>query len=272
MATDILTLDELTESQASKYLTHNTALRQIEGRTIRVLSRANGGAPGSPANGDVYIVDDASGDWDSGSLNDVAHYYSSAWHFSTPSEGWCLWCNDEDVLIVFNGSAWKAYPYQNEIISIPAGAMEATAAGGGAWIDHGIGGAWELDVDESIVFSVPLGDTDRIDYTTAPKVYITWSDAATSEDITIRLQYLYRQAGESTAAAADGTVSEDLTSSGTANGETVTEMTSLDTMSSGDDLLIAKITHTDPSSPADSPPHGPIYVHGAYIVVQKSQI
>lgn len=50
-----------------------------------------------------------SGIWNSGSVNDVAHYYSGAWHFLTPVEGFDIWCVDEDLQIYFAGSNWVAY-------------------------------------------------------------------------------------------------------------------------------------------------------------------
>jgi len=58
MTTDILGLDELTENQSGKYLTHNMALRKLEAMTTRVLSRITGIATITPAAGDVYIVSD----------------------------------------------------------------------------------------------------------------------------------------------------------------------------------------------------------------------
>ncbi len=116
MSTDILGLDELEESQASKYLTHNKALRQLEAELVRVLSRSNSGPPTSPSDGDVYIVDSLTGDWSTATLNDIAHYYSSAWHNYTPLEGLSLWCVDEGIRIKYTGSAWEAaYSYQLDI-------------------------------------------------------------------------------------------------------------------------------------------------------------
>jgi hypothetical protein len=106
MSTDILNIVELSENQASKYLTHNQALYQIEAMLVRVLSRSNSGPPGSPSNGDVYIVDSATGDWATADVNDLAHYYSGTWHFYTPPSGLSIWCVDELTFIYFDGSNW----------------------------------------------------------------------------------------------------------------------------------------------------------------------
>ena len=108
MSTDILTLDEVISSQADKFITHNTSLRQIEGQTIRALSRANTGPPGSPTNGDVYIVDVLSGAWSGATLLDIAHYYGGAWYFYTPIEGLRLYVNAEDVILIFDGTDWNS--------------------------------------------------------------------------------------------------------------------------------------------------------------------
>lgn len=109
MATDILGLDELAENQSAKYLTHNTALRQLEGMSVRVLSRTNSGPPVSPSNGDVYIVDSATGDWSTYSVNDIAHYYASAWHAYTPINGMMIPCVDEDAILYLDSGSWTVF-------------------------------------------------------------------------------------------------------------------------------------------------------------------
>ncbi|MCK4609478.1 MAG: DUF2793 domain-containing protein [Gammaproteobacteria bacterium] len=107
MTTELLNLDEILASQASKEVTHNTALRQIEGRTIRVISRTTTAQPGSPSEGDTYILPtSATGtDW---ATNDgkIGQFYGGAWVFYTPIEGIRIWVNDEDVRVVYDSSAW----------------------------------------------------------------------------------------------------------------------------------------------------------------------
>lgn len=106
MATDILSIVELTEGQYAPYVTHNEALAKLEAVLVRVLSRTNGGPPASPANGDTYIVDSAAGDWSDASVDDIAHYVGGGWEFYTPIEGLKLWCNDENTCLVYDGSSW----------------------------------------------------------------------------------------------------------------------------------------------------------------------
>jgi len=71
--------------------------------------------PGSPAEGDRYIVGPAaSGAW-AGHEDDVAVRIGGSWEFYTPFEGVSAWVNDEDSLYTFTGTAWgtsvPAQPY-----------------------------------------------------------------------------------------------------------------------------------------------------------------
>jgi Protein of unknown function (DUF2793) len=107
MATDILELDEINLSQAAKEITHNTALRQIEGRTIGALSRTTASPPGSPDEGDVYIIppSGASGEW-TGKEDQLAHFYGGVWNYWVPSCPVRLWISDDQVLVIFDGTEW----------------------------------------------------------------------------------------------------------------------------------------------------------------------
>lgn len=106
MTTELLGLDEISSSQAGKEITHNTALRQLEGRLVRAKDKDLTTPPGSPANGDTYIIPSgASGAWAS-KTNQLAHFYGGAWSYWTPIEGTRLWLMDEDTEYVFDGSAW----------------------------------------------------------------------------------------------------------------------------------------------------------------------
>lgn len=64
--------------------------------------------PGSPSEGDRYIVDSpATGAW-SGHENDIAEYNEGAWEFYTPSEGWRVDIIDRNLVFRFSGSQWVA--------------------------------------------------------------------------------------------------------------------------------------------------------------------
>lgn len=110
MTTDVLQLPEIAEAQASKYVTHNEALRQLEAMFTRALSRTNGGPPASPAAGAVYIVDSATGDWSTANVDDLAHFYGGAWHFYPPVVGLSLTVLNEGtdgIRIRYTTAGWR---------------------------------------------------------------------------------------------------------------------------------------------------------------------
>jgi len=106
MATEILGIPELSATQSNKFLTVNSNNRQIEVFLTGVLDRDAGAVPVSPSNGDAYIVDVVTGAWGAFTLGDVAHYYGGTWYNYTPAEGSRLWVADEDITVVWDGSAW----------------------------------------------------------------------------------------------------------------------------------------------------------------------
>jgi hypothetical protein len=64
--------------------------------------------PGSPTEGDCYLLDTApTGAWD-GHANELAQYLNSGWTFFEPAEGWLIYLQDTDVYMSYNGSAWAA--------------------------------------------------------------------------------------------------------------------------------------------------------------------
>lgn len=68
---------------------------------LSVISRTTA-LPGSPSNGDIYIVPaDAISE-----PNKVAVRDNGAWVYMTPQEGWRGWVRDTDELVTFNGTAW----------------------------------------------------------------------------------------------------------------------------------------------------------------------
>lgn len=104
-----LGLPEIAEAQASKYVTHNEALRRLDAAVnLTVQDRDLTSPPGSPSEGDAYIVaDSATGDW-SGEDGNIAVYVNTAWAFIDPGEGWRCWVTDEHVDLVRRNGAWVA--------------------------------------------------------------------------------------------------------------------------------------------------------------------
>ena len=73
---------------------------------LSVLDRDLTAPPGSPADGDRYIVGSgATGGWSGWDLN-VALWTDGAWLRLPPRTGWRAWIEDEGVLLVYDGSTW----------------------------------------------------------------------------------------------------------------------------------------------------------------------
>jgi len=72
---------------------------------LHVKSRTTTTAPGSPAEGDAYIVPSGSSGYTGASTKDVA-FYSNGWATQTPKEGWRAYVEDEDTWVVYDGTNW----------------------------------------------------------------------------------------------------------------------------------------------------------------------
>lgn len=71
-----------------------------------VKSMTTTAPPGSPANGDAYIVPaGATGAWAS-QTNKIAAWQRSAWAFYTPKNGWQVYNQTDGGDYLYNGSAW----------------------------------------------------------------------------------------------------------------------------------------------------------------------
>jgi hypothetical protein len=61
--------------------------------------------PGTPSNGDVYILDETA----ASDANSVAIRDADAWVYVTPSEGWFLYNRTADRFELFGGATWAEY-------------------------------------------------------------------------------------------------------------------------------------------------------------------
>ena len=102
-----LLLPYILAAQAQKHVTHNEALRRLDGLVqLSVLDRDLTAPPGSPADSDRYIVGSgATGDWAGWDLN-VAMFTDGAWLRLPPRTGWRVWVEDEELLLVYDGTGW----------------------------------------------------------------------------------------------------------------------------------------------------------------------
>jgi hypothetical protein len=107
--------------QAQPEITHNTALNQIQILQTGVISVALNTPPGSPAQGDTYILGASpTGAW-AGRANCLAGYFGTGWVFvpgndssgtaitmGVRHEGLKVYSKADNALYVWNGTAWAA--------------------------------------------------------------------------------------------------------------------------------------------------------------------
>ena len=86
---------------------YNADLQKLDALVMpSVKTIGDDAPPGSPSNGDRYIVGSSpSGDW-SGHAGELAIYLVSAWVFYSVSEGWIFWDEGTDAALAYNGSNW----------------------------------------------------------------------------------------------------------------------------------------------------------------------
>ena len=105
--TEKLLLPFIAGSQAQKHVTHNEALRLLDGIVqMAVLDKDLAAPPGSPSDGDAYIVaGSATGQW-AGWDGDVAVRSDGAWVRLVARPGWRAFVADEGALYLRIGAAW----------------------------------------------------------------------------------------------------------------------------------------------------------------------
>src|ERR1051325_9881193 len=111
MTTPKIGAPEWAASQAAPYATVNEAVRYVEqgGRFYVVKDKDLTTPPGSPADGDCYVVAANGGAWSSFAAKDLAFYLNTGWVKITPEEGVFAWVQDENLLYYYDGAAWSAY-------------------------------------------------------------------------------------------------------------------------------------------------------------------
>lgn len=100
-------------SLGDTYLTEgNTTLRGWQALVqANVINRTTNTPPGTPANGDTYIVGSSpTGAW-TGHANAIAYYTTqnlgtAGWDFWTPANGWLAYSQADSNFYKYNGSSW----------------------------------------------------------------------------------------------------------------------------------------------------------------------
>ncbi|HVY12897.1 MAG TPA: DUF2793 domain-containing protein, partial [Alphaproteobacteria bacterium] len=171
-----LALPYIIASQAQKEITHNDALNDVDSLAqISVINMTTATPPGSPAEGDSYIIASSpTGAW-SGGAGKIASYYSG-WRIKTPKEGWTAWVQNLDRRYVFDGSSWVA-----PRVTMAAG----NAAAPGLAIDSDSDtGVFEPSAN---VLSVAAGGVEAARFNTAASAvnYLTLTPSATTASVVL---------------------------------------------------------------------------------------
>ncbi|MGM0583797.1 MAG: DUF2793 domain-containing protein [Pseudomonadota bacterium] len=132
-ATTHLQLPWLLASQAQKHVTHNEALRLLDGLVqLAVLDRDRTAPPASPSDGDRHVAAaGATGDW-TGWEGSVAYYVDGAWMRLVPRPGWLAWVEAEATLLVWTGATWTPLEAALGLVALGATTRLAEAPAGAA--------------------------------------------------------------------------------------------------------------------------------------------
>lgn len=111
-ATFHLALPYLDPAQAQKHVTHNEALRLLDGLThLSLLSRTLTAPPQSPLEGARYLIGAAPSGLFTGRAGQIAHYIDGGWLFSQPQSGWTCFIESESSHFVFDGTNWRSFVF-----------------------------------------------------------------------------------------------------------------------------------------------------------------
>lgn len=156
-----LNLTYLAASQAQKHVTVNEALRILDALcNLTVVDRNLTDPPGSPTEGDVYIVAaTATGDW-TGHERELALYADGGWQFIAPKPGWKAFIVDELAFVY-----WSTAPSPDNWVDMPGyGGSSVIVSDAGT----PIGTRGEINLIEGTNVSLTIADNTsdgRVDVT-----------------------------------------------------------------------------------------------------------
>jgi hypothetical protein len=146
-----LKLPYILAAQSQKHVTHNEALRALDAIVqLAVADKDLGTPPGSPAEGDRYIVPASpAGAW-TGHATQLAAWQDGAWAFYPPSAGWLAWVEDESQSYLFSGGGWIPAPGGGGTSLVPKGAWNSgTTYTTGDLVEHD-GIAFLSNIDSNV--------------------------------------------------------------------------------------------------------------------------
>ena len=151
-ATTHLLLPYILAAQAQKHVSHNEALRILDGLVqLSVLDRDLTAPPASPADGDRHIVaSEATGVW-TGWEDSIAYWVDGAWMRLDPRPGWRAWVEDEGALVIWTGTSWDRLDSALGLIALGSSTRLAEGPAGSAT---------DLEVAEELVSDLSGSSVD----------------------------------------------------------------------------------------------------------------
>jgi hypothetical protein len=113
--TTSLMLPLMAAAQAQKHVTYNEAILRLDAMVqLSVKDRHLTSPPGSPSDGDRYIpASGATGAWEDWDLN-IAWFVDGVWTKLVPRGGWIAYVEDENLVLIHDGTAWMPLPTATE--------------------------------------------------------------------------------------------------------------------------------------------------------------
>lgn len=101
-------LTNLEDAQNQKHLTVNKNMAIIDALLNTNVTSVLTTPPGSPSEGDVYLIADsgATGAW-TGKEDNITIFIGNAWQFFSPYYGWKIVNIATQQLLMYNGTAWE---------------------------------------------------------------------------------------------------------------------------------------------------------------------
>jgi hypothetical protein len=121
-----LALPYLAAGQAQKHVTVNESLRRLDALVqLSAISATTAAQPGSPGDGDIYLLPSGKTGAVWGAMADgaLAYFRDGAWEQLTPKAGWRCYSQDTDALYARGASTWQRIAAREErrIIFTPGG-------------------------------------------------------------------------------------------------------------------------------------------------------
>jgi len=105
-----LQLPFLQSGQAQKHVTVNESLLRLDALVqLAVVSASTAAQPGSPTDGDIYILPSgkSGADWGGMANGALAYYRDGVWEELTPRAGLLAHVDDTGALLVHSGATWE---------------------------------------------------------------------------------------------------------------------------------------------------------------------